>query len=123
METHSIGAALAAGVIALLSTRGRQPRLALGCTLAWSSHVLFDWLGSDVTPPLGVMALWPFSSEHYFSNAFLFQAISRHYWVDNFWIHNLWAVASEVLLLGPIAAAAWWMTTKAGGAGRAGWGG
>ena len=107
METHSLGAAIAAGVIVLAWKR--DARLALAVTLAWLSHVLFDWLGSDTTPPLGVMALWPISSEYYFSNAFFFEAISRRYWLDNFIAHNVWAVTKEVLLLAPIAAGLWWI--------------
>ena len=71
-------------------------------TLAWSSHVLFDWLGSDDTPPLGVMALWPLNSNFYFANAFVFEAISRRYWHDNFISHNAWAVITEIVILGPI---------------------
>jgi len=98
-ETHSLAAAAIAGVATLAWSR--DARLASAVTLAWLSHVFFDWLGSDTTPPLGVMALWPFSFEYYFSNAFFFEAISRRYWLDNFITHNLWAVTKEVLILGP----------------------
>jgi inner membrane protein len=98
-ETHSLLAAVAAGLVALAWKR--DVRVALAVTLAWTTHVLFDWLGSDTTPPLGVMALWPFSFEYYFSNAFFFEAISRRYWLDNFITHNLWAVTKEILILGP----------------------
>ena len=101
-ETHSLGAALIAGLIVLAWKR--QPRLAAAVTLAWVSHVFFDWLGSDTTPPLGVMALWPFSSDFYFAQAYVFEAISRRYWLDNFVSHNAWAVAREILILGPILA-------------------
>ena len=106
-ETHSLFAAVVAGLLVLAWKR--DARLALAVTLAWTSHVLFDWLGSDTTPPLGVMALWPFSSEYYFSNAFFFEAISRRYWLDNFITHNLWAVAREILILGPPLAVVWWL--------------
>ena len=102
METHSLFAAIVAGLV-VLAWKGNA-RLALAVTLSWASHVLFDWLGSDTTPPLGVMALWPFSSAYYFSNAFFFEAISRRYWLDNFISHNLWAVAREILILGPVLA-------------------
>ena len=101
-ETHSLGAAIIAGLIVFAWKR--QPRLAIAVTLAWTSHVLFDWLGSDTTPPLGVTALWPLSNDYYFSNAFFFEAISRRYWLDNFISHNLWAVAREILILGPVLA-------------------
>ena len=83
--------------------------LAALVTLAWSSHVLFDWLGSDDTPPLGVMALWPFTSNFYFAYAYVFEAISRRTWLPNFWSHNLWAVATELMMLGPLTlVAVWW---------------
>lgn len=104
METHSLGAALAAGLVVLLVTRGRATRLALVVALAWASHVLFDWLGSDDTPPLGVMALWPAASSFHFAHAYVFEAISRRYWLPGFWEHNLRAVATELALLVPIAA-------------------
>jgi membrane-bound metal-dependent hydrolase YbcI (DUF457 family) len=105
METHSLGAAVAAGLIVLAASRGRAWRLATVVTAAWASHVLFDWLGSDDTPPLGVMALWPITSGFYFAHAFVFEAISRRHWLPGFWAHNLGAVLSEVVMLAPIAAA------------------
>ncbi len=104
METHSLGAAVLAGLAVLAWTRGRNPRLALAVTLAWSTHVLFDWLGSDDTPPLGVMALWPIASTFYFADAFVFEPISRRYWLPSFISHNLYAVVKEVVLLAPVAA-------------------
>jgi membrane-bound metal-dependent hydrolase YbcI (DUF457 family) len=100
-ETHSLGAAIIAGLVVLAWKR--SPRLALAVTLSWATHVLFDWLGSDDTPPLGVMALWPFNSNFYFADAFVFEAISRRYWLDNFITQNTWAVIKEILILGPIA--------------------
>ena len=99
METHSLVVAVMVG-IGVWAWK-RDTRLAIAVTLAWASHVFFDWLGSDTTPPLGVMAFWPFSSEYYFSNAFFFEAISRRYWLDNFITHNVWAVTQEILILGP----------------------
>jgi membrane-bound metal-dependent hydrolase YbcI (DUF457 family) len=112
-ETHSLGAATIAGLIVLAWTRGRQPMLALAVAFAWSTHVVFDWLGSDDTPPLGVMALWPFSDGYYFANAYVFEAISRRYWLSNFISHNAYAVAKEILILGPIAFVCWrWRSGK-----------
>ena len=99
-QTHSLGAAIIAGLVVFAWKR--SPRLALAVTLSWATHVLFDWLGSDDTPPLGVMALWPLNSNFYFADAFVFEAISRRYWLDNFIPHNTWAVIKEILILGPI---------------------
>ena len=36
-------------------------RLALATGLAYATHTLLDWLGTDASPPIGIMALWPFS--------------------------------------------------------------
>lgn len=112
METHSLGAAVLAGLAVLAWTRGREPRLALVVGLAWASHVLFDWLGSDTTPPLGVMALWPLSSEFYFAHAYVFEAISRRTYRPDFWRHNLYAVLRELVLLGPFVGFALWMRVR-----------
>jgi membrane-bound metal-dependent hydrolase YbcI (DUF457 family) len=105
-SSHSVGAALIAGAMALVVTR--RPRWALAVTLAWGSHVLLDWLSNDTRPPLGVMALWPFTHDYYKASVELFPAVSRRYWLAEFWVYNLKAAAIEVLILGPIAAAAVW---------------
>jgi inner membrane protein len=110
LETHSVGFALLVGAAALAWTR--SPRWGAALAVAVGTHVLFDWLGSDTTPPLGVLALWPFSSEFYFADAFLFEAISRRYWLPNFLEHNLRAVALEIVMLGPPTAVVWWWRTS-----------
>jgi hypothetical protein len=106
-ETHSIGAAVVAGLLTLVLARG-QRRLAIAVSLAWMSHVFFDWLGSDDTPPIGIKALWPFSDAYYFANAYIFESISRRYWLPGFVAHNLYAVVKEVAILGPVTAVIWW---------------
>jgi membrane-bound metal-dependent hydrolase YbcI (DUF457 family) len=115
METHSVGFAVIVGLLAL--GWWRSTGLAVACALAVGSHVLFDWLGSDDTPPLGVMALWPFTNEFYMANAFIFDAISRRYWLPNFIPHNTLAVLREIAILSPIAAALWWWRRKSAGCG------
>jgi membrane-bound metal-dependent hydrolase YbcI (DUF457 family) len=121
-ETHSIGAALIVGLAVLAVTRGREVKLAAMVALAWSSHVLFDWLGSDDTPPLGVMALWPFTDSYYFARAYIFDAISRRYWLPGFVMHNAIAVIKEIAILGSITGVIWWWRRRGGevqgGAGR-----
>lgn len=53
------------------------------------------------------MALWPLSHDFYFANAFLFEAISRRYWLPGFVQHNLLAVLREVVILLPLAVILW----------------
>jgi LexA-binding, inner membrane-associated putative hydrolase len=114
-ETHSVGACAIVGLLVLAILRGTQVRLAIAVALAWGSHVLFDWLGSDTTPPIGVMALWPFSDAYYFAHAYWFDSITRRYWLPNFWTHNLLAVVKEIVFLAPLAIAiGWWRRRRDG---------
>jgi len=113
LETHSIGFAILVG-LAVLAWR-RSAHLALACTAAVGTHVLFDWLGSDDFPPLGVMALWPFSRDFYFANAFVFEAISRRYWLPGFVQHNLLAVLREVGILLPILGVTYYLRSTSKG--------
>lgn len=100
-ESHSVGAALIAGAAAWVITR--RPAWGTAVTLAWGSHVLLDWLSNDTRPPLGVMALWPFTREYYKASLEIFPPVSRRYWESRFWIYNLRAVVAEILILGPLA--------------------
>ena len=109
MYTHSLGAALIVLLVARVVTGGWRWAIAAG--LAYGSHILLDWLGHDTTPPIGVMALWPFTSGYYQSDLHLFLPISRRYWVPGFLAHNLTAVAREVLCMGPLAFLAYWRLT------------
>lgn len=107
METHSIGAA---AIVATLAAWQRWPvassRVAIwvAVALAWMSHPLLDALGSDTSAPYGVMAFWPFSTEHVRTGWDLFGPISRRYWRDDFWSINASSVLREVLVLAPIVA-------------------
>jgi membrane-bound metal-dependent hydrolase YbcI (DUF457 family) len=110
METHSVGCALVIGMAALAWSR--SSRLAVACVLSIGTHVLFDWLGSDDFPPLGVMALWPFSREFYFADAYVFATISRRYWLDGFVRHNVMAVLRELTILLPFVGLAYWFRRR-----------
>ena len=117
-ETHSLGAALiAATVIAawrprLLSASGERTWLIV--FLVWLSHPLLDILAPDGTAPFGVMLLWPFSREHYTTGLHLFDPINRRWWLgmEQFVIHNVFAVVRELLILGPVLALAWWKRAR-----------
>ncbi len=98
--THSLGAVVLTAIAALVWTR--RLRLAVASAAAVASHVLLDWLGSDTTPPLGIMALWPLTREFYQSHAFLFMAISRRWWLPGFYAQNGIAALRELAILLPI---------------------
>lgn len=105
--SHSVGAAVLVGLVVYVASGGRF-RWALAASLAYASHILLDWLGDDTTPPIGVMALWPFSEGFYQSDLHWFMAVFRSYWLPGFVGHNLTALARELVLLGPPAALVWW---------------
>jgi len=128
--SHTLGTAvLVTGIAWLVASLWGLPRLrtALTCGAAVASHVLLDWLAMDSAPPYGIMVFWPLSSAYHISGADLFMEVSRRYWKPGeFIVGNLGSVAVEVLVLAPIAAAAWWigpgrrLEQRAAGARRAG---
>ena len=106
--THGVGFALLVAVIVWLASH-RRPRpagslrLAVACGVAYASHILLDWLGTDTSAPIGIMALWPFSREYYQSGLQLFMAVSRRYWrPELFWWPNFLALIRELLILVPV---------------------
>ncbi len=113
--THSFAAVVAAGVITWLVVRHAPlaSRIALTVAAAYASHLLLDWLGRDSSTPPGLMALWPFSTHFYISVANLFGEVSRRYWKpDEFIVGNFLAVGRELLILGPIAAIAYFVASR-----------
>lgn len=121
-ESHSLGAAiLVASMAAAVPWPTVIPRwrIWLAVTLAWSSHLLLDSLGGDTSPPGGVMAWWPFSSEYVKSSVELFMPISRRWRRPGFLEHTAAAVALELVLLVPwLWLAGWWRWPRANGVRR-----
>jgi inner membrane protein len=119
--THSVGAVAVMFVAAWLALKPRARRpvaVAVALALCYASHLLLDLLGSDTSPPLGIMALWPLSSEFYLSPVTIFGGISRRYWLAAAWVQNARSVARELLLLAPPAALVWWFRVRSGTARR-----
>jgi membrane-bound metal-dependent hydrolase YbcI (DUF457 family) len=98
---HSVGAAMLVALIVALVARSWRWGLAAG--LAWVSHVGLDWLGVDNAPPIGLMALWPFSYGYYQAPLHVFPAVSRSFGVPQFWIRNITALIVELCVIGPVA--------------------
>ena len=110
--THSVGAAAVVAILVGIFSRTQRVRLGLAASAAYLSHIAFDLLGQDTSMPLGVMAFWPFSTEHFHSGLDLFFATDRRYWLPGFWVRNLTAVAWELVLVAPLAAGAWWLRRR-----------
>jgi membrane-bound metal-dependent hydrolase YbcI (DUF457 family) len=105
--THGLGAAVIVGVatwiVLKLGGSSTTARTACASAIAYATHTLLDWLGTDSSPPIGIMALWPFSRGYYESPYHVFMAISRRYWLPEFWTFNAYALGRELLILVPIA--------------------
>jgi membrane-bound metal-dependent hydrolase YbcI (DUF457 family) len=111
--SHSIGAALAVALVAAAIARARgwpvlTTAIASGCAVG--SHAALDWLGRDTSIPLGIQALWPFTSRYFYSGVDLFWDVSRRYWLPReFILGNLAALGHELVILLPFAAAAFYI--------------
>jgi inner membrane protein len=106
--THGLAVAVMAAAAAWLpgipaSAPTARLTLAIACVFAYASHTLLDWLGTDTSAPIGIMALWPFSRAYYESSLHVFMAVSRRFrQPELFWMQNLAALARELLILVPI---------------------
>ena len=115
--SHSVGAALLAGAaVAVLAAVLRWPRavaLGLAAVLGWSSHILLDLLNLDTHPPIGLMALWPLSTEFYKVPWPIFMDIGRT--LDWKTVrHDALALAWEAALLCPLLVLTWRARTARG---------
>lgn len=106
--THTAGWCVLVSVGCWLALRAWRPatRLAvLGwCLLLTGSHLLADWLTADARPPIGIMALWPFSDAHYISPVTIFMRMHKRDLADVLQAHNLTAVAVELAWCLPLLA-------------------
>jgi membrane-bound metal-dependent hydrolase YbcI (DUF457 family) len=108
--SHSAGAALLAGAAGWIlwrltpSLRARGPawRFALAVAAAYATHIVTDMVSDDSRPPIGCMALWPFTDAYYQGPFILFLPVSRAYWRLRAWTENAKAVALEIAVLGPM---------------------
>jgi len=109
-ETHSVGfAALCALASAALFRLWSWPRpFALGVSAgaAWLTHIVLDLLNHDTNPPIGLMALWPFSHEYYKFPWPVFLDVGRTFTWRTV-RHDLLAGAWEALVLLPVLWLAW----------------
>ena len=115
-ETHSLGAAAIAATAAALvrwPMAGDRWRIWLAAFLAWSSHPLLDALSPDTSPPIGVMAFWPFSHAYVQTGFAVFAPIWRNPVTFREVRHDVFAVVREVVILGPLLAVTGWWRMRA----------
>jgi hypothetical protein len=115
--THSVAAVAAVALVMIVvgSVTGKVTvRVALACIAAYASHLLLDWLQADPTPPFGIQLLWPLSSTWFISGWEIFRGTERRHLLEAATINrNIAAVVQEIVILAPVAAAAWLVREKA----------
>lgn len=114
-EAHSVGAAILAGLLAAWMRwpigQGRW-RIFFAATAAWASHPLLDMLAPDHSPPIGVMAFWPFSHQFYITGIEIFLPIARQWWRPGVIAWDARAGLREGLMLVPLVGLVWWIRTR-----------
>ena len=105
--SHSLVAAALVGAIgSLLRWRGFDLPGGPSIAAAWASHIVLDYFGRDNSPPIGLMALWPFSSGFFASSVSVFQDVPRSFSAAAI-RHNAAAVLLELAILSPAALVCW----------------
>ena len=109
--THSLTATalvliIAAGVTGKV-TRRHAWVFAAALAASHASHLLLDWLGVDRFTNPGIQVFWPFSDAFYISDVNLFPPVERRIMRPDAFAVNLTAALTELVVMGPIAAAAW----------------
>jgi membrane-bound metal-dependent hydrolase YbcI (DUF457 family) len=109
-QSHSIGAALIAGaavsLFSLVSGSARWRGLGAAAFLGWTSHLVLDFMNVDTNPPIGIMALWPFSSDFFKFPWPIFMDIGRTLTLHTV-RHNALAVAWEAVSLSLLLVVCW----------------
>lgn len=103
--THTLGWITVVAVCVWSAQRyfpRKTVRMSLGLIfLLLASHLAADYFGSDTRPPLGIMALWPFSSRFYLSPWPVFPAPSKTTLGDLLSLKNLFVVLTEIAFVAP----------------------
>jgi inner membrane protein len=110
--SHSLGVAFLVS-FALAGILGETKSFSQKFTLlflSYCSHLLIDFFGPDRRLPYGIPMFWPISGKHFISPLPLFwgaqhassTTASPLQWIEGlFTLHNLGAIAFEVLIIAP----------------------
>lgn len=114
--THSVTATVLVLIIAATVTgkvtRAAAATFVLALTAAHASHLLLDWLGTDRNPPAGIQMFWPFDPTFYISGWEVFPPVARGRISPQMIAINAHAALWELILMGPVAGAAWLFRTR-----------
>lgn len=117
--THSFAAVGVAGLVAWWWVRGsaRARRAVWACALAYGSHLLMDWAAGDTKTPAGLQLWWPVAHRWYTAPVPIFRptTLGRTFFEPDVLVSNVLAVVTELLIVVPLAAAAYvWRRARRG---------
>lgn len=116
--THSVTATLLVLILTIVVTgkvTGKPVwRWAVALAAAHATHLLLDWLAIDPRPPSGIQLFWPFSHEFYISGLDIFPGTERRVFKPGAMLLNARSAMWEVMIMGPITAAAVWVRGRRG---------
>jgi membrane-bound metal-dependent hydrolase YbcI (DUF457 family) len=113
--THSIGAAFVVSIITagLFRSMGMSFSIPFNlCFVSYLSHLAIDFFAPDARPPYGQPLFWPLTGAYFMSPVWLFLGVqhsgsteaSTVQWLTGVLsLQNLWAIAIEVIFVGPCA--------------------
>ena len=112
--THSIGATLAVMAVSMVIVTRRRLEISFVVGAAYASHIGLDWLTADSSFPVGVMALWPFSTDYYQASLkwSVFLNVCRQIGDIQCWMNNGLALIRELTILLPATAALIWFQRR-----------
>jgi membrane-bound metal-dependent hydrolase YbcI (DUF457 family) len=121
---HSIGGAVlyALGIMAATAVVAGRRKAVLAASLGlvlFTSHLFLDLFVRDTGAPHGIQLLWPFADGYVMAPWWIFPNLDRRPFDWSVVGRALPVVAVEVLLLGPLVAAAALVRRRRSGASRA----
>jgi membrane-bound metal-dependent hydrolase YbcI (DUF457 family) len=94
-------------------TRDHEWWIATVLGAAYASHLLFDWLGVDRSPPFGIQLLWPANHQWFYSGLDIFPATERRRFLSAAsMIVNAQAIGQELMLCVPVLALLWFLRRR-----------
>ncbi|MCO6400711.1 MAG: metal-dependent hydrolase [Verrucomicrobia bacterium] len=111
--SHSLSFAAAfALLLAWLYRRWPARRAWAWLFLLVCSHLVADLFSVDTRPPIGIAALWPFTSETFIAPFSIFQPLRKAEWADIIQWHNARAGLLEMACCLPPVLAVWFWKAR-----------
>lgn len=100
--SHTLGFSILFALGMYVISRFKRKKDFIIFFLLYFGHVLIDFLTADTTAPFGVMLFWPFTKRYFIFFHSLFLDIHHFTLSELFDLHNIKAMAWEMIIFFPI---------------------